>query len=67
MHCDYSFPFFACSPTSIILIYELVSLFLETVMESTVFMESTVPELVSVFGIIVSLSVARSTLAFHNT
>jgi len=36
-------------------------------MESTVFMESTVPELVSVFGIIVSLSVARSTLAFHNT
>jgi len=31
-------------------------------MESTMFMESTVPELLFVFGIIVSLSVARSTL-----
>jgi len=61
MHCDYFFSFSACSPTFIILIYELVSLFLETVMESTV------SKLVSLLRIIVSLSIARSTLAFHNT
>jgi len=61
MHCDYYVSFSACSPTFIVLIYELVRLFLETIMKSTV------SELISVFRIIVFVPIVRSTLAFHNT